>query len=90
MGVPAIDIVNGFNSKEHGAKWGQEQRLGYYEKHYHQPSDAYSPQMNTKGFAQIANILFTVGYKLSNETTFPQWKAGSEFKAARDKSNNSL
>ncbi|MCX3263177.1 M28 family metallopeptidase [Pedobacter agri] len=90
VGVPAIDIVNGFNSKEHGAKWGQEQRLGYNEKHYHQPSDAYSPQMNTAGFAQIANILFTVGYKLSNETTFPQWKNGSEFKAARDRSVRSL
>jgi len=86
VGVPAIDIVNGFDSKEHGAKWGQEQRLNYNEKHYHQPSDAYSKQMNTKGYAQIANILFAVGYKLGNETTFPQWKAGSEFKAIRDQS----
>lgn len=86
VGVPAIDIVNGFNSKEHGAKWGQDQRLSYNEKHYHQPSDAYSAALNTGGFAQIANILFSVGNKLSNETTFPQWKKGSEFKAAREKS----
>jgi hypothetical protein len=31
-------------------------------------------------------LLFEVGYKLSNETTFPKWKEGSEFKAIRDKS----
>lgn len=86
VGVPAIDIVNGFNSKEHGAKWGQDQRLSYNENHYHQPSDAYSAALNTRGFAQIANILFSVGNKLTNETTFPQWKKGSEFKAAREKS----
>jgi len=86
VGVPAIDIVNGFNSKEHGADWGNKQRLAYNEKDYHQPSDNFTPEMDTAGFAQIANILFNVGYKLSNETTFPAWKKGSEFKAARDKS----
>lgn len=86
VGVPAIDLVNGFDSKEYGAKWGQEQRLSYNEKQYHQPSDEYSEQINVGGFTQIANILFSVGSKLSNETTFPGWKNGSEFKAARDKS----
>ena len=86
VGVPAIDLVNGFDSKEYGAKWGQEQRLSYNEKQYHQPSDEYSEQINVGGFTQIANILFSVGFKLSNETTFPGWKNGSEFKAARDKS----
>ncbi|WP_316831888.1 M28 family metallopeptidase [Pedobacter aquatilis] len=86
VGVPAIDIVNGFNSKEHGVDWGKKQRLAYNEKDYHQPSDNYTPEMNTAGFAQIANILFSVGHKLSNETTFPGWKKGSEFKAARDES----
>lgn len=86
VGVPAIDIVNGFNSKEHGSEWGKKQRLDYNEKRYHQPSDNYSSQMNVNGFAQIANILYKVGFKLSIESTFPQWKTGSEFKAARDKS----
>lgn len=86
VGVPAIDIVNGLTSVEHGAEWGQKQKKEYNEKHYHQPSDEYSKTMNADGITQIANIMFTVGYKLSNETTFPGWKKGSEFKAARDKS----
>jgi hypothetical protein len=36
--------------------------------------------------AQVANLLFNVGYQLSNETTYPGWKDGSEFKAIRGKS----
>ncbi|MDN3587615.1 M28 family metallopeptidase [Pedobacter aquatilis] len=86
VGVPAIDIVNGLASVEHGADWGQKQKKEYNEKQYHQPSDEYNKNMNADGITQIANILFTVGYKLSNETTFPGWKNGSEFKTARDKS----
>ncbi|WP_421944028.1 M28 family metallopeptidase [Pedobacter sp.] len=86
VGVPAIDIVNGLTSVEHGAEWGQKQKKEYNEKHYHQPSDEYSKTMNADGITQIANIMFTVGQKLSNESTFPGWKKGSEFKAARDKS----
>jgi hypothetical protein len=30
-------------------------------------------------------MLFLVGKKLANESTFPQWKQGSEFKATRNK-----
>ncbi|TCD08387.1 M20/M25/M40 family metallo-hydrolase [Pedobacter frigidisoli] len=86
LGVPAIDIVNGITSKEHGAEWGKQQKQDYNEKQYHQPSDNYSAQMNADGITQIANILFNVGLKLSNESTFPNWKQGSEFKEARDKS----
>lgn len=86
VGVPAIDIVNGFESIDKGADYGKAQKKEYNEKQYHQPSDEYSDKMNVDGFVQIANILFKVGFKLSNETTFPEWKKGSEFKAVRDKS----
>jgi hypothetical protein len=41
--------------------------------------------MDTKGMAQTANLMYQIGVKLSNETTFPGWKKGSEFKAIRDK-----
>ncbi|PWS28666.1 peptidase M28 [Pedobacter yonginense] len=86
VGVPAIDIVNGVESIEKGADYGKAQKKDYNEKHYHQPSDEYSEKMNVDGFVQIANILFNVGFKISNETTFPQWKKGSEFKGVREQS----
>lgn len=86
VGVPALDINNGANSTEHGEAWGKQKQKEYGEKHYHQQSDNYSPAMNADGMAEVANLLFNVGYKLSNESTFPGWKNGSEFKAVREKS----
>jgi Zn-dependent M28 family amino/carboxypeptidase len=85
VGIPALDINNGTESVDHDAAWGEKQAKDYNDNHYHQPSDSYTPDMNTKGMAEIANILFNIGYKLSNETTFPGWKPKSEFKAVRDK-----
>ncbi len=85
VGVPALDIVNGFESVAHGGNWGRQQKEDYNAHRYHQVTDNYTSNMDATGMAQIANILFNIGYKLSNESTFPGWKAGSEFKAIRDK-----
>lgn len=81
-----MDMNNGDNSLAHGAEWGKAQQKDYTAHHYHQASDNYSPAMDATGMAQIANILFNIGYQLSNETTYPGWKDGSEFKAVRAKS----
>jgi hypothetical protein len=29
-------------------------------------------------------LLFTVGYRVANAGSFPEWKPGNEFKARRD------
>jgi Zn-dependent M28 family amino/carboxypeptidase len=86
VGVPALDINNGTESTAHGEAWGKQKQKEYGDLHYHQPSDNYSAGMNADGMAQVANMLFTIGNKLANETTFPGWKKGSEFKAVREKS----
>src|SRR6202000_2043831 len=86
VGVPALDMNNGDISLAHGAEWGKEKQKEYNANHYHQASDNYTPDMDATGMAQIANLLFNVGYQLSNETTYPGWKNGSEFKAIREKS----
>ncbi len=86
VGVPALDLNNGAESTAHGEAWGKQKQQEYGDLHYHQPSDNYSPTMNADGMAQVANLLFVVGNKLADETTFPGWKKGSEFKAVREKS----
>ncbi|MDN3550781.1 M28 family metallopeptidase [Mucilaginibacter aquaedulcis] len=85
QGVPALDINNGSDSKTHGAGYGEQQQKEYGDNRYHQPADNYSADMDATGMAQVADILYRVGTKLSNESTFPGWKTGSEFKAVRDK-----
>ncbi len=86
VGVPALDINNGAESTLHGEAWGKQKQKEYGDLHYHQPSDNYSDAMDADGMAEVANLLFNVGLKLSDETTFPGWKKGSEFKAVREKS----
>jgi Zn-dependent M28 family amino/carboxypeptidase len=86
VGVPALDLNNGAESTAHGEAWGKQKQQEYGDLHYHQPSDNYSSTMNADGMAQVANLLFVVGNKLADETTFPGWKKGSEFKAVREKS----
>jgi Zn-dependent M28 family amino/carboxypeptidase len=85
VGVPALDLHNGAKSIQRGEEFGKQQAKDYNEQRYHQPSDQYSDAMDTKGMAQTANLMYQLGVKLSNETTFPGWKKGSEFKAIRDK-----
>jgi Zn-dependent M28 family amino/carboxypeptidase len=85
VGVPALDLHNGSKSIQRGEEYGKEKAKEYNEQRYHQPSDEYSEAMDTKGMAQTANLMYQLGVKLSNETTFPGWKKGSEFKAIRDK-----
>ncbi len=86
VGVPALDINNGAESTAHGEAWGKARQKDYGDNHYHQPSDNYSANMDADGMAEVANLLFKVGDKLANESTFPGWKKGSEFKAIREKS----
>ncbi len=86
VGVPALDMNNGAESTAHGEAYSKAKQKEYGDLHYHQPSDSYTPDMDAKGMAQVANLLFKVGNKLANETTFPGWKTSSEFKAIREKS----
>ena len=55
------------------------------EHDYHQPSDDVKADWDLAGFGQDAKILFAVGYRVAQADKFPEWKAGNEFKAIRDK-----
>ncbi|OJW16454.1 M28 family metallopeptidase [Mucilaginibacter sp. 44-25] len=85
VGVPALDLHNGAKSIKRGEEFGKEKLKEYNDKRYHQPSDEYSDAMDTKGMAQTTELMYQLGLQLSNETTFPGWKKGSEFKAVRDR-----
>ena len=86
VGIPSMYIENGSVSVEHGEAWGEAQKKEYNDKRYHAPPDEYSPSWDLSGIVEDMQLLFDVGYRLSTESTFPGWKKGSEFKAARDKS----
>lgn len=86
VGVPALDLNAGVESIAHGTDWGRAQEKDYNDNRYHQPSDNFSAISDYSGMVQSADIMYTIGWKLSNESTFPGWKNASEFKAVRIKS----
>jgi Zn-dependent M28 family amino/carboxypeptidase len=84
VGVPALDPKAGINSVEHGEAWGRQQRDDYTANRYHKPSDEYDSSWDLSGAVDDLQLFFRVGYTLANETTFPNWKPGTEFRARRD------
>jgi Zn-dependent M28 family amino/carboxypeptidase len=86
VGVPSLYASGSADSWVKGRDYAKKHAEEFEAKNYHQPSDEYSPSADFRGMEWDARLLYRVGSKLAAETTFPQWKPGSEFKAIRDKS----
>ncbi|HEY9256367.1 M28 family metallopeptidase [Chitinophaga sp.] len=83
-GVPGLYIGPGTDAIGHEAGWGKEQTATYNRLRYHSPADEFDPATWVMdGMVEDIRLLFDVGYHLSNESSFPTWKKGSEFKAYR-------
>ncbi len=81
MGIAgASDLVEG------GRAAGQAWVDAYTGKCYHQACDAVDETWKLDGAAQDVDLMLAIGRDLAGSTRWPDWKAGSEFKAIRDKS----
>ncbi|GEO08581.1 hypothetical protein SAE01_10770 [Segetibacter aerophilus] len=86
VGVPALYTSAGIDVEGKGPLYGKQRQDEYILQHYHRPSDQYDPKTWTlAGGLEDLKLLFQVGKRLSMESTMPQWKQGSEFKAIREK-----
>jgi len=83
-GIPALYTDSGIDSAEHGEEWGLAQRDAYTTERYHKPSDEFDPNWDMAGAVDDVRLFFRVGYRLANESRFPNWREGTEFRAARD------
>jgi Zn-dependent M28 family amino/carboxypeptidase len=84
VGVPAFYTKAGTDIVGQAADYGKMRRDAYVANDYHKPSDEIKPWWDLRGAAADASVLFTMGLELADGTAWPQWKAGSEFKARRD------
>jgi len=84
QGVPALSAGSGIQHREKGEEFGRQLREQYNREKYHKPSDEYDDSWDLTGAAEDMNLYFKIGYRLAMESTFPNWKEGSEFKAKRD------
>lgn len=89
QGVPTLllmGIAGASDLKQGGTAAGQAWIDAYTGQCYHQACDAWSEAWNLAGAVQDIDLLGTIGASLANTSVWPTWKAGSEFKAIRDRS----
>jgi Zn-dependent M28 family amino/carboxypeptidase len=85
-GVPALYLggdADQFIGKPTG--YGKQKREEYIEKDYHKVSDEAKPDWDLSGAVENLQLLFEVGYRVTQDDKWPEWKSGSEFKARRDR-----
>jgi len=84
-GVPVLYANGGYDKVDGGVTAGRAAADDYTRNRYHKPSDEYDPNWDLSGVIDDIKALHAVGKRLADESTFPQWNADSEFKAAHDK-----
>jgi Zn-dependent M28 family amino/carboxypeptidase len=86
QGVPALYAEGGtaFIGKPEG--YSERVRAQYVAEDYHKPSDQVKPDWDPAGAIEDLRLLLTVGYRVANAERFPEWRAGSEFRAVRERS----
>lgn len=81
VGVPAIFARGNCDSREHGKEWALAKENEWLSNYYHKPTDQYdSATWDLSGIEDDAKLFFRIGYELANDSVFPKWKEGSEFK----------
>ncbi len=84
LGVPALNVKGGVDYIDKPPGYAQQKRDEYTQKDYHKVSDDVKPDWDLSGALEDVRLAFEIGYDLANTATFPEWKPGTEFKAARD------
>jgi Zn-dependent M28 family amino/carboxypeptidase len=84
QGVPAFFPNPGTDYVGKPEGYGMKKRAEYTEKDYHKVSDEVKPDWDLAGAVEDLQLLFTVGYRVAQGDKWPEWKAGTEFKAKRE------
>ena len=85
QGVPAFDPGEGVSYIGKPADFGMKKRDEYTDQRYHKPQDEILPGWDMSGAKQDLEMFLTMGYRVAQAAKMPEWRAGNEFKAIRDK-----
>jgi Zn-dependent M28 family amino/carboxypeptidase len=88
-GVPALYVKSGATLRDRPADAGKAMLADYDANRYHKPGDEYREDWDVGGSIEDLRLLFEVGARVANETTWPEWREGNEFRAVREKSAKS-
>lgn len=87
-GVPMIYFDAGDDLVAGGKAAGAAAARDYEEHRYHGPKDEYDPNWNWAGTVKDVQLYYGIGRALAEGSTWPNWVAGDEFRAIRDKSRS--
>ncbi|MBM4219483.1 MAG: M20/M25/M40 family metallo-hydrolase [Gammaproteobacteria bacterium] len=89
VGVPALYVKSGTQLRDRPEGAGQALLDDYYAQRYHKSGDEYSEDWDVRGTVEDLRLLFEVGARVASEDAWPEWRAGNEFRPAREKSAKS-
>ena len=84
QGVPALNADGGRQFIGKSLDFGKRRQDEYTEKDYHKPSDEVKPDWDLSGAVEDLRLLLEVGYSVLQDSHYPEWKPGSEFRARRE------
>jgi Zn-dependent M28 family amino/carboxypeptidase len=84
QGVPALYSDSGIDYIGKDPNYSKQKRDEYTNKDYHKITDEIKPDWDLTGAVEDAQLLTMIGYRVAQGDKYPEWKAGSEFKAKRD------
>ncbi len=84
QGIPALYTDAGIDHVDHGEQWTLARRDEYTAERYHKPTDEFDPSWDLSGAVDDLRVLLNIGLRLANESAFPNWRVGNEFRAIRD------
>ena len=85
QGVPAFDPDAGIDFVGKPPEYGKQKRDEYTSQYYHSPQDEIHGDWDMTGAVQDVELFLTMGYRVAQAAKMPEWRAGNEFKAARDR-----
>lgn len=86
-GVPAMSFLfPGVDYIGKSAAYSDSVRAAYIAADYHKPSDEVKRDWDMAGIVDDTRLTLRVALDVANGRVWPTWKAGTEWKATRDKS----
>jgi Zn-dependent M28 family amino/carboxypeptidase len=85
-GVPMLYFEGGNDLVKGGVAAGEAAAKDYEEHRYHGPKDEYDPSWDWTGVMSDLRLYYDIGRELGNSAAWPNWIAGDEFRAIRDRS----
>jgi Zn-dependent M28 family amino/carboxypeptidase len=83
-GVPALIVGPGLDLIDGGRAAGLAASADYTAHRYHTPDDVFNPNWDLGGTLEDIQTLYLLGRDLADGEQWPDWDAGSEFRARRD------